>query len=114
MNKRSISSLHPDLVINTETAIDRIGAIASRSAEAGHQNFPKQIQLVRRTAQQLCVAYSNCRGEDWCWHCASGQNGQLYLGEICLGCKLLTADAHLQHRSKIDQAPVVEDLADIT
>lgn len=114
MQKRTIVNLHPDLVIGIETAIDRMGATASRSAERAKPNFAKQVQLVRSVARQLCTMYRNCRGEDWCWHCSSGQNGQLYIPSACLGCKLLTADAYLEHAPKLVQIQLpAEDPADI-
>ena len=103
MQKRS-PLLNPDLVIGKETAIDRMGATAARSAELQKPNFTKQIQLVRNYALQLCSRYLNCRKEDWCFHCASGQdNAHLFMGKACLDCKLLTSDAHLKHKPKLVQ-----------
>lgn len=102
MEKRVISTLHPDLVVDKESAIDRMGATASVSAAQERPNFTKQIQLVRRVARGLCQAYENCRQEDWCWHCRSGQEGQpLRLGVTCLGCKLLTTDARITNKHLI-------------
>lgn len=102
MEKFTVVSLHPDLIINKESAIDRMGATASRSAEGKRPNYEKQIQLVRRQAKVLCPAYRNCRAEDWCWHCDSGQDGKpLTLGVICRGCKLLTADVIARSKSAL-------------
>lgn len=104
MQKRS-PLLNPELVIGRgETAIDRMGKTAARSAELLKPNFTKQIQLVRNYALQLCSRYLNCRKEDWCFHCASGQdNHQLFMGPACLDCKLLTSDAYLKHKPKLVQ-----------
>jgi hypothetical protein len=101
MEKRSPVSLNPDLVIDQETAIDRMIHIASRSAELRKPTFSKQIQLVRRYARSLCSAYKNCRKEDWCLNCASGNHGSLFLGATCLHCKLLTHDARMENRQKL-------------
>lgn len=86
--------LHPDLVISKEAAIDRIGAQASISAEQKMPHYRQQIQVVRRLAHELCTGYQNCKVDDWCWQCSSGQNGrELYMGDLCLGCKLLVVDS---------------------
>lgn len=93
MEKTNVSLINPDLVIGKESAIDRMGSMASRARDKQHPNFNQQIQLVRRAAGKLCDNYRNCREHDWCFLCASGQNGQpLFRGKECLGCKLLSAD----------------------
>jgi hypothetical protein len=99
------TDLHPDLIITREAAIDRMGFTAAQSADAQKPYFDKQIQLIRRQARGLCPVYRNCREEDWCWHCASGQHGPLFRGDICLGCKLLTSDALIQIKSKLAIVP---------
>lgn len=103
MLKSIVVDLHPDLVIDRESAIDRMGFTASESASKNRANYDKQVLLVRRTAKDMCVKYSNCRIEDWCWHCQSGQTGPLFRGVVCLDCKLLTADALLAHKPKLVQ-----------
>jgi len=100
--KKQKASLHPDLVIDQETALDRMGNMASRAADQQKSNFHKQIQLVRRYAKSLCERYINCRQEDWCWHCSSGQNNRpLFRGSSCLECKLFTSDARFKHKQPI-------------
>lgn len=103
MEKNQPSQLHPDLVISTEAAIDRMGTIASLSASQNSSTFPKEIQLVRQHAKTLCTMYRNCREHDWCFLCSSGQHNQLFLGKLCLECKLLSADVYLAHKSKLVQ-----------
>lgn len=100
MEKRFVVSLDPDLVIGREAAIDRMGKTAADSASSQRPHFDKQIQLVRRQAKKLCASYQNCRGEDWCWHCSSGQHGALFTPN-CLDCKLLTADVHLAYKQQL-------------
>lgn len=108
MENYVVVSLHPDLVIDRESAIDRMGRTASASAEQRRPHYDKQIQLVRRQAKTLCPAYRNCRQEDWCWHCDSGHNDKpLTLGNICRGCKLLTADVLIQLKARTD-APAID------
>ena len=98
MNRLTISTLNPELVIGTTEAIDRMGLTASQAVELGKPNFIKQIQLVRSQAKGLCPAYKNCREEDFCFLCASGQGKQqLFLGKTCLDCKLLSSDVRLVH-----------------
>lgn len=94
------SDLNPDLIINRESVIDRIGRTASISAEQHRPNYDKQIKVVREQAKKMCPKYSNCKQEDWCWHCASGQNGVLFRGATCLGCKLMTSDALIQIKAR--------------
>ena len=101
MKLTQISSLNPDLVIGREAAIDRMGATASESAEKRKPYFDKQVQLIRRQARVLCEAYKNCREEDWCFFCSSGQQGEFYRGDICLGCKLLTSDALIKIKPRL-------------
>jgi len=98
MERKSVSNLHPDLVIDQESALDRMGAVAMVSLERNSPSATKQVQIVRAKARSLCSDYRNCRIEDWCFHCESGQRGYLFRGEECLGCKLLTADAHLLYK----------------
>lgn len=114
MERRKPVSLNPDLVIGVEAAIDRMGSIASRAVELAKPNFAQQIKLVRQEARILCPSYSNCRAEDWCWHCSSGTNGGLFLGDTCLDCKLLTAEAFKAHRPALVSIQIGADLSDIT
>lgn len=110
MQKSHVSELHPDLVIDRKTAIDRMGLTATESMEKQKPNYEKQILLVRRVAKEACSSYRNCRGEDWCFFCSSGQTGPLYRGETCLDCKLLTADAYLRNKPILIQiAPLSLD-----
>jgi len=108
MEEHQISQLHPDLVISTKAAIDRMGTIASIAASNNSPSFMKQIQLVRKHAKSLCNQYRNCREHDWCWLCASGSNGKLFLGETCLQCKLIPVEVILQHKSKLVQIDTTE------
>lgn len=94
------NDLHPDLVIDREAAFDRMGTTAAASADKQKPYFDKQIQLIRRLARAMCSEYKNCRREDWCFHCSSGQYGQLFRGDVCLGCKLLTSDALVQIKAR--------------
>jgi hypothetical protein len=110
MEKKTQSSLNPELIIGREEAIDRMGFIASRAVELAKPNYPKQIKLVRNYARTLCPSYNNCRLENWCWMCCSGIDKPLTLGKICLGCKLLTTDARLLHAPRLSQ----QDINDIT
>lgn len=96
MEKVTVIELHPDLVIDRKSALDRIGDIAAKSVETHAPRYTDQVRLVRNYIKQRCPDYRNCRQEDFCFHCSSGQQGQLYRGETCLGCKLLTADAVIQ------------------
>ncbi len=90
MLKYQVSPLDPDLVIGRTAAIDFMGDLASHAAECHKPNYRQQIYLVRKKAHNLCSAYINCKNEDWCFMCASGQNDRpLFLGESCLKCKLL-------------------------
>jgi hypothetical protein len=114
MQKHRVSDLHPDLVIDRQSAIDRMGLTASESVSKNKANYDKQILLVRRIAKEMCSGYRNCRIEDWCWHCNSGQTGPLFRGVVCFDCKLLTADAILAHKPKLVQINLVNpiDLTD--
>ena len=97
--------IHPDLIINRESALDRMGATASHSLDTNRPNATKQIQIVRMKAHKLCLEYQNCKACDWCVACASGTNGKpLFLGEACLYCKLLTADARFEVKRRIKVA----------
>jgi hypothetical protein len=101
MQKRKPVPLNPDLVIDAESAIDRMLHAASLSVERGSHNFPRIVKLVRDYACSLCPTYRNCRKEDWCMACSSGLNRPLFRGVTCLHCKLLTSDARLQNRQKL-------------
>jgi hypothetical protein len=102
MNKTEIG-LHPDLVISMEAAIDRMSVVASAAADKKKHNFGQQIRILRNYAKQLCEDYHNCRSEDWCFLCASGSNGKLFRGDVCLECKLLPADVYQVHKSTLLQ-----------
>lgn len=121
MEKLRPAKLHPDLVISTEAAIDRMGLTASKSVEQEKPNYQKQIQLVRSHARELCTSYRNCRGENWCFHCSSGQFGPFFRElETCQQCKLVTADALINHKligvkgQNLIQIHLSEDFTDIT
>ncbi len=99
MRRKRPVPIDPDLIIGTHTVVDRMGDVASKAAETGVPVAWKMIRLVREQARRLCSFYQNCRKEDWCWHCSSGQDKRpLYRGQSCLTCKLLTADAHNKHK----------------
>lgn len=95
MQKKQPSQLDPDLVVDQETAIDRMLHTASLAVEKNTHNFPRIVKLVRTYARSLCPAYKNCRKEDWCMFCSSGLRGSFFLGTMCLHCKLLTSDARI-------------------
>jgi hypothetical protein len=108
--KKQLSSLPPELIIGTEAAIDRMRDIASRAMELRKPNYRQQIQLVRKEARNLCPAYRNCRVEDWCTACASGQEATpLFLGSLCLGCKLLVVDG--KERAKESKLVQIQSLS---
>lgn len=112
MKKSEVLQIHPDLVISREAAIDRLGQTANKSLEKNRPNATKQIQIVRAEARKLCPAYRNCRNEDWCFLCSSGQNNQpLFRGSVCLDCKLLTSDALVDNKihNKISEEPVADE-----
>ena len=115
MNEVKVVAIHSALTVGTETAIDRMGLIASKAVEQHKPNYAKQIQLVRQYATSLCASYRNCRAHDWCFTCSSGQNGRpLFRGDACLGCKLLAIDSpDMARRSKLVQI-ALNGLSDIT
>lgn len=103
MQRKQPSPLNPDLVIDQETAIDRMLHTASLAVESSNYNFPKIVKLVRTYARNLCPAYKNCRKEDWCMLCASGSKGSFFMGATCLHCKLLTSDARIKNKQTLAQ-----------
>jgi hypothetical protein len=107
------TDLHPDLVADRQTMIDRIGDLATRNIEAKAPYSNQQIDTVRRTIRVRCPDYRNCRQEDWCWQCASGQEGQLFRGETCLSCKLLTSEGLIVIKPTL-RIVVYENHEDIT
>lgn len=103
MRKEIPTDLDPELVIGKEAAIDRLGYILDLSIKQARPNFTKQVKVVRDEARRLCSAYRNCRVEDWCWQCSSGQDGQpLYRGGVCLSCKLLTTEVLFASKDETD------------
>jgi len=103
MQKTRETELNPDLVVGRETTIDRLGRIVSDAVEQKKTTFPQQVMLLRSYARKLCPVYMNCRRENWCWLCNSGERGVYNRGALCLECKLLDNSVRLHYNKTLVQ-----------
>ena len=103
MNKIRELELNPNLIVGKETTIDHMGRIVSAAVEQKRPTFKQQVMLLRSYARKLCPVYMNCRRENWCWLCNSGERGIYNRGALCLDCKLLANDARLRYQKTLVQ-----------
>lgn len=96
-----MNHLNPELVVGKEATIDHMGRVVSAAVEQKKPTFKQQVMLLRSYARKLCPVYMNCRRENWCWLCNSGERGIYNRGALCLECKLLANDARLYYKTLV-------------
>lgn len=101
MEKTRPINLHPDLVITRKDAFDlsrgsdfdKACDTVSLQVVVKGPHYTKKVSLLRTQARARCSSYKNCRQDDWCFLCSSGQNGILFRPEECKSCILFTSEA---------------------